>query len=40
MDEYIPHRKYEVKPHSFWWFSAVCVVAIVHRNIFLVVPTE
>ena len=27
---YIPHRKYQVKPHSSRWFSA----AIVHRNHF------
>ena len=29
---YIPHCKYEVKPHSFPWFSAACAAAIVHRN--------
>ena len=28
---YIPHRKYQVKPHSSPWFSAACAVAIVHR---------
>ena len=33
-DVYIPHRKYQVKPHSSPWFSAACVVAIVHRNHF------
>ena len=33
-DVYIPHRKYEVKPHSSPWFSAACVAAIVHRNHF------
>ena len=27
---YIPHQKYQVKPHSSLWFSA----AIVHRNHF------
>ena len=31
---YIPHRKYQVKPHSSPWFSAACVAAIVHRNHF------
>ena len=31
-DVYIPHRKYQVKPHSSPWFSAACAVAIVHRN--------
>ena len=33
-DVYIPHRKYQVKPHSSPWFSASCAVAIVHRNHF------
>ena len=32
---YIPHRKYQVKPHSSPWFAAACAVAIVHRNYFL-----
>ena len=32
IDAYIPHRKYQVKPHSTPWFSAACVAAIVHRN--------
>ena len=27
---YIPHRKYQVKPHSSPWFSAACAAAIVH----------
>ena len=31
---YIPHRKYQVKPHSAPWFSAACAAAIVHRNSF------
>ena len=31
-DLYIPHRKYQVKPHSAPWFSASCAAAIVHRN--------
>ena len=32
IDEYIPHRKYQVKPHSIPWFSAACISAIVNRN--------
>ena len=32
IDNYIPHRKYQVKPHSSPWFSAACAAAIVHRN--------
>ena len=32
IDVYIPHRKCQVKPHSFPWFSAVYAAAIVHRN--------
>ena len=32
IDVYIPHHKYQVKPHSSTWFSAVCAAAIVHRN--------
>ena len=34
IDVYIPHRKYQVKPHSSPWFSAACAGAIVHRNHF------
>ena len=34
IDVYIPHRKYQVKPHSYPWFSAACVAAIVYRNHF------
>ena len=34
IDVYIPRRKYQVKPHSFPWFSAACAAAIVHRNHF------
>ena len=26
IDVYIPHRKYQVKPHSSPWFSAACAV--------------
>ena len=33
-DVYIPHRKYQAKPHSSPWFSAACAAAIVHRNHF------
>ena len=31
IDVYIPHRKYQVKPHSSLWFSAACATAIIHR---------
>ena len=34
IDVYIPHRKYQVRPHSSPWFSATCAAAIVHRNNF------
>ena len=34
IDVYIPHRKYQVKPHSSPWFSAACAEAIVQRNHF------
>ena len=33
-DVYIPHRKYQVTPHSSPWFPAACTAAIVHRNHF------
>ena len=33
-DVYIPHLKYQVKPHSCPWFSAACAAAIVHKNHF------
>ena len=33
-DVYIPHRKYQIKPHSSPWFSVACAAAIVHRNHF------
>ena len=36
IDVYIPHRKYQVKPHSSPWFSAACAAAIVHRSHFFV----
>ena len=32
IDVYIPHHKYQVKPHSSPWFAADCAAAIVHRN--------
>ena len=34
IDVYIPHRRYQVKPHSSPWFSAAWTAAIVHRNHF------
>ena len=34
LDVYIPHRKYQVKPHSSPWFSAASAAAIVHRIFF------
>ena len=34
IDVYVPHRKYQVKPHSSPWFSAACAAAIVDRNHF------
>ena len=34
IDLYIPHNKYQVKPHSPPWFSGACTAAIVHRNHF------
>ena len=34
IDVYIPHCKYQVKPHSSPWFSDACAAAIVHRNHF------
>ena len=34
IDVYIPHRKYQVKPHSSPCFSTACAAAIVHRNHF------
>ena len=32
IDVYVPHRKYEVKPHSSPLFSAACAAAIVHSS--------
>ena len=34
IDVCISHRKYQLKHHSSQRFSAVCAVAIVHRNHF------
>ena len=34
IDEYIPHQKCQVKPHSFPWFSATCATEVVHTNHF------
>ena len=34
IDVYIPHRRFQVKPHSSPWFSAACAAAIVQRNHF------
>ena len=31
IDVYIPHHKYQVKPHSSPWFSAASAATIVHR---------
>ena len=34
IDVYIPHQKYQVKPHSSPWFSVACAAAaIVHINL-------
>ena len=34
IDVYLPHRKYQIKPHSSPSFSAACAAAIVYRNHF------
>ena len=34
IDVYIPHRKYQIKPHSSLWFSAASAAPTVHRNHF------
>ena len=36
IDVYIPHCKYQVKPHSSLWFSVAFAAAILHRNHFFV----
>ena len=40
IDVYIPHRKYQVKPHSSPRFSAACAAAIVHSSLFSFITTE
>ena len=32
IDCFIPHRKFQMKPHSLPWFSPACAYAIAHRN--------
>ena len=32
IDEYIPHRRYQLKPHSAPWFSSDCAAALADRN--------
>jgi len=32
VDAFVPHRKYQVRPHSSPWFSPACAAAIAHRN--------
>ena len=34
IDVYIPHRKYQVKPHLSPWFSAACAAVMVRKNHF------
>ena len=36
VDVYIPHRKYQVKPHSSPWFSAACAAAMFMEITFFV----
>ena len=36
VDVYVPHLKYQAKPHTSPWFSADCAAAIIPRNQFLV----
>ena len=38
IDVYVPHRKYQVKPHSSPWFSAACAATIVFKSLFKFVP--
>ena len=40
LDVYLPHQKYQVKPHSSLWFSVACATAIVHRTTLSFVSTE
>ena len=32
IDTFVPHRKFQVKPHSPPWFNPACASAIAHRN--------
>ena len=32
IDCYIPHRTFQLKPHSSPWFTSFCAAAIAHRN--------
>lgn len=32
IEAFVPHRRYQVKPHSSPWFSPGCASAIAHRN--------
>ena len=34
IDVYIPHQKYQFKPHLSEWFSAACAATIVSKNHF------
>ena len=34
IDVYMPHGKYQTKPHSSPWFSGTCIVFTGHRNHF------
>ena len=38
IDVYIPHCKYQVKPHSSPWFSAACAAAIVQLHNISITP--
>ena len=40
IDVYIPHKKYQVKPHSSPWSSAACAAFIVHRHSFRLYQRE
>ena len=42
IDVYIPHRKYQVKLHSYPWFSAsrLCCCHSSEKSLFSFVPTE
>ena len=40
IEVYIPHHKYQVKPHSSPWFCVACTVAIVHRNPYFCLSQE